>query len=235
MKTNQEINIIAINGSPHTSGNTATLMKWVAEGCIKENANIIWINISEKEINYCRGCYHCLRTGDCIIKDDVKEIKELIWNSKGVIVGSPVYEGAPSAQLKTLMDRIALFTLYMAIFDDKWSIGVATSGVAPTNRTAKECATIFGRNAGIICSKTASITGNYTAINEMNHGKLQKKAQKMGQGFVRVIQKNPSINSGSIKYAWTGFLRRHFLKRLITKNPEQFSGVIKYWKKKGWL
>lgn len=232
---NKKVRILALNGSPNPARNTATLMRWVVEGCKKEGAFVRWVDLHTSNINYCKGCHGCLRGDRCVIRDDVDRILEDLQTFDGAVVGSPVYEGSPSAQMKTLMDRIALFTLYRGILDDKRTVGVATSGVAPTKRTAKECAMMFGRSSGLVMSKTATISGGYREIDERTHRKLRKKAVRKGRKLVKDIRRPPFLSRSDLKYAWVGFLRRNFLKRMILKNPEEFAGVIGYWKDMGWL
>jgi multimeric flavodoxin WrbA len=231
----KQVRILALNGSPNPARNTANLMRWVLEGCKKEGAFVKWVDLHESDINYCTGCHGCIRGDMCVIRDDVDSIMEDLQTFDGAVVGSPVYEGYPSAQMKTLMDRIALFTLYRGILDDKRTVGVSTSGVAPTKRTARECAMMFGRSSGLVMSKTASLTGGYGEIDERTHRKLKENAVRKGRKLVKDIRKPPVVSRSDLKYAWIGFLRKNFLKRLILKNPEEFAGVIEYWKDKGWL
>ncbi len=228
-------NILVINGSPHQKGNTAILMKWITAGCKKNDASVKWIHLSNMNISYCQGCHTCLKTGNCKINDDVSLIYDKIQKSDGVIIGSPVYEGHTSAQLKTLLDRFALFSLYMGCFDSLWSMGVATSGIAPAKATAKECIDLFGKKTGVCTKKTATFSGGYQRITDDSYHQLKQKAEKQGKAFVQKIKKNPTFHLGALKHAWIVFLRKHFLKKLIMNNSEEFAGVLTNWKEKGWI
>jgi hypothetical protein len=163
------------------------------------------------------------------------EIMRRLLDSDGIIAGSPVYEGSPSAQMKTVMDRISLFCLYRGIFDNKQSVGVATSGVAPTKKTAKDCAMMFGRSSGLVRTTTASLSGGYTDVVAENYPKARKRALITGRRLVRDIRRPGRLSGSSLKYTWIGWLRRNFLKKLIVKHPEQFKGVLEDWKAWGWL
>jgi len=68
------MHIVALNGSPHREGNTATLMQWVLDGCEEAGASTEWLYIVDWRIEYCQGCFTCLRTGTCPIADDVPAI-----------------------------------------------------------------------------------------------------------------------------------------------------------------
>jgi len=232
MKT---IKILFINSSPNINGNTATLMHWVEEGVIQSAARSEWIDLKGKDIHYCLGCNHCLKTGKCIQDDYIQVLKKKIDESDGLVVGSPVYEGHPTAQMKTVMDRFALFCLYMGIFDNKWSVGVSTSGIAPTAKTAKDCSEIFGKRSGIITSKTVKMKTGYFDLEKESCPKLYTKAHKTGEKLVSDILSNPMFSPGLLKSKWISFLRKNFLKKLILKNPDIFAGVIEEWKAKNWL
>ena len=43
--------------------------------------------------------------GECGIEDDISEILEIMMESDGIIIGSPVYFGSVTSQLKMLIDR----------------------------------------------------------------------------------------------------------------------------------
>ena len=230
---NKSTEIIALNGSPNENGNTATLMKWVAEGAEEKGAEIEWLQISDLNINYCHGCNSCLKTGKCVIEDDLPVILQKLKNAEGYIVGSPVYGGNVSAQLKTLMDRITLLKLYAGILSDGYSVGVATSGIAPTKKVAKDAADMFGRRIGNIGVKCATLSGEFNQLDVTSDVKDKKKARELGRELVEKCRNGG--RSWTLKSAWIGFLRKVFLKRLILRNKDMFSGIIKIWKQKGWI
>ena len=229
------VKILFISASPNINGNTATLMHWVEEG-VKDSGGLTeWIDLKGKAIHYCSGCNTCLKTGECVHDDYIQILKQKIDESDGLVVGSPVYEGHPCAQMKTVMDRFALFCLYMGIFDEKWAVGVSTSGIAPTAKTAKDCTDIFGKRSGIITSKTVKMTTGYFDLDKQSCSKLYSKARKTGKKLVSDIVSNPMFSPGVLKSKWIAFLRKNFLKKLILKNPEIFAGVIKEWETRKWL
>lgn len=229
---NEKIRIIALNGSPNRNRNTATLMKWVVNGFEAYEVDLEWINVADLKLNYCKGCHTCLRTGSCAFKDDISNLIDKIKTADGIIVGSPVYEGFPTAQLKTIMDRVALLVLYTGLYEDKFSVGVATSGIAPTKKVAKDIADIFGKKVGIMGVKTASIAHGYQKLAEINSCKVKERAKKIGKKLIMECKKGPKKKS--LKQRWIRFLRTKLMIKIIKKNPEQFSGVIDIWKDKGW-
>jgi len=59
--------------------------------------------------------------------------------------------------MKTLMDRPALLDLYTRTFARQKTVGVATSGGAPTRGVARSLADFFGQRVAILGAKTTSI------------------------------------------------------------------------------
>ena len=233
MNSSGNIKILGLNGSPKKNGNTYTLMSWVLEGCKQAGAKIELIHVRDFNITYCQGCHSCLRTGECIIQDDLVEVYQKLNGADGIVVGSPVYSGEPTGYLKILIDRLTLLKLYSDILNSQNSVGVTTSGIAPTKKLAKRIANFFGRRVGIIGVKTASIKRGYQSLNNMNNGKILEKANTLGKTLVESIKNNH--HPRTLFYWWITFLRKHLLSRVIKNSPEQFSSVIPIWKKKDWF
>jgi len=97
--------VIGISGSPRPDGNTSLLVREALNAIAEEGIETEFISLSDKEFNPCIGCNMCKETGACQIIDDIDEILEKMKNADGIILGSPVYFGGVSAQLKMLMDR----------------------------------------------------------------------------------------------------------------------------------
>ncbi len=101
--------ILAINGSPRgESSNTQTMLKAFLKGAAAKGAETEIVLLSEKTIHPCKGCFACwVKTpGECIQKDDMKEVLKKLWDCDLVIFASPLYVDCVSAQLKTFMDRM---------------------------------------------------------------------------------------------------------------------------------
>ncbi len=231
---NEPVKIIALNGSPHRSGNTSTLMGWVADGAAQAGASVEWIHLVDYRINYCLGCNACLQKGVCPQQDDFLEIRSRLMAADGYIIGSPVYEGGPSAQLKTLFDRLTLLGLFTLTFEGKWSAGVATSGVAPTRGVAKQIAEYCGFCSGTVGATTATVKYGYRRLEEHHPKGLPDRARKLGQKLVRDTQAASVPGLRQLRWQWIRFLHNHFVRPLVQNNPDQFGGVLQVWKEKGW-
>ena len=64
------------------------------------------IDVIDKNIEYCTGCFSCmLNGGDCIHNDDMKGILEEILHSDLLVFSFPLYSYGMPAPLKALVDR----------------------------------------------------------------------------------------------------------------------------------
>ncbi|HEX7468720.1 MAG TPA: flavodoxin family protein [Methanobacterium sp.] len=99
------VKIIGIVGSPRTDGNTSYLVETALKSAESVGADTEIINLGSKDIEPCVACDICKATGECAIYDDMREITEQLLGADGIIIGSPVYFGSVTSQLKMLIDR----------------------------------------------------------------------------------------------------------------------------------
>jgi multimeric flavodoxin WrbA len=99
------MNVLGISGSPNENGNTAYSVKYALDILEKDGFAIRYISLAGKDIHPCIGCWKCTKTGKCIFDDDMDEIIEGVEWCYGLIIGSPVYFGLMTGQLKVMMDR----------------------------------------------------------------------------------------------------------------------------------
>lgn len=97
--------ILGISGSPHKNGNTAYSVQYALSILSEQGFRTKYISLAAKKINYCLGCFKCEGIHECCQKDYMSNIlKHLRW-CDALILGSPVYYGMVSGQLKIMMDR----------------------------------------------------------------------------------------------------------------------------------
>ncbi len=99
------IKIIGIVGSPRKGRNTECLVKEALKAAENVGVETELISLASSEIEPCIACDICKATGECAIYDDIPHILSKMIDSQGIIIGSPVYFGNVTAQLKILMDR----------------------------------------------------------------------------------------------------------------------------------
>jgi multimeric flavodoxin WrbA len=97
----------AILGSPKANGNLAKMLDLAINKAKSCGYEVNFVSLYEKNISYCKSCMECRRTGICIIKDDIQEIKKFIKESDIIVLASPTYFANVSAPVKAMFDRLA--------------------------------------------------------------------------------------------------------------------------------
>ena len=107
---------IAINGSPRKDWNTATLLKKSLEGAASVGAETKLIHLYDLSFKGCYSCFACKGKGSklngcCIINDDLTEILERTISCNILILGSPIYLGNITGEMKSFMERLIFANL----------------------------------------------------------------------------------------------------------------------------
>ncbi len=101
--------IMVLNGSPKgEKSDTMCITKAFLSGMedVCEN-EIRIVNVIDSHIEYCTGCFSCMRNGgECIHKDDMKGLLEEVLRSELIIFSFPLYCYGMPAPLKAFIDRI---------------------------------------------------------------------------------------------------------------------------------
>lgn len=100
--------VILLSGSPRPQGNTMLVMDACSQAIRQEGVEAEIISLHNKKIRSCIACYKCGELGRCSIDDDLNEIINKIKEAQGLIVGSPVYFGAPRGDLLSALQRIGM-------------------------------------------------------------------------------------------------------------------------------
>ncbi|HEX7514726.1 MAG TPA: flavodoxin family protein, partial [archaeon] len=100
--------ILGINSSPRgKNSRTLKLVNAVLDGAKERGAETELVDIGALDIQYCIGCQVCYAEGECIQEDDLSELWAKMMRADGIVLGSPVYINGVTAQLKTVIDRLA--------------------------------------------------------------------------------------------------------------------------------
>ena len=101
------MNILILNGSPHSNGNTKALIEAFKEGAESERNTITEFDVCRKHIAGCLGCEYCHTRGNgtCVQKDDMHELLELLRDAEMLVLASPIYFFGFSAQLQAAIHR----------------------------------------------------------------------------------------------------------------------------------
>jgi multimeric flavodoxin WrbA len=97
--------IVGIVGSARPGGNTEILTRIALEEIQKEGLETELVSLAGKKIMPCDGCRSCSKTGKCHFKDDFESIFMKMKKADGIILATPVYFGAATPQIVSLISR----------------------------------------------------------------------------------------------------------------------------------
>lgn len=98
--------VLILSSSPRRGGNSDTLCDAFMRGAAEAGNEVEKIFLRDKTIHYCTGCSTCSLHGKpCPQKDDAAGVIEKMVAADVIVLATPVYFYAMSAQLKTLIDR----------------------------------------------------------------------------------------------------------------------------------
>jgi len=101
--------VAAFNGSPRKGGNTESLL-WEALRPIEyAGHDVAKFNLNDLSIKPCQDCGGCQKSGVCVWKDDMTLVASAIREADRVILASPIFFFAVSAQSKAMIDRCQAF------------------------------------------------------------------------------------------------------------------------------
>ena len=99
--------ITIINGSPRADGNTGIMAEMFQKGAQEAGNEVVIVPLAGKKVAGCLGCKYCFEhSGECIQKDDMADILQLLDQTNMVVFASPIYWFDITAQLKSVIDRM---------------------------------------------------------------------------------------------------------------------------------
>lgn len=102
-----QMKIVAFNGSPRRNGNTAILINSMFEIFQNEGIETEFIQLGNKPVHGCTACGKCreIQNGKCHIKNDhLNFCIEKMVEADAIIIGSPVYFADVTPEVKALID-----------------------------------------------------------------------------------------------------------------------------------
>ena len=152
--------ILILSGSPKKNGNTTALIEWFTEGARSQGAKIELIHTAflKNKFPGCTSCRSCQqeKAYGCIIDDDVSPVLRKMAAADVIVMATPLYFFAASAQLKIVIDR--MFSLY------KWDNAAGTMKTVLKGKTLVLLASAY-ENIGLnVLEKPFILTADYTGM-----------------------------------------------------------------------
>jgi multimeric flavodoxin WrbA len=103
--------VVAINGSPRKTWNTAKMLESALSGCEDAGAQTKLYHLIDLKFKGCTSCFACKRLGGpsyakCGMRDDLTQVLNDVWDADALIIGSPVYFGDVTADLRAFLERL---------------------------------------------------------------------------------------------------------------------------------
>ena len=168
--------VIAFNGSPRKNWNTATLLNKALEGAGSQGADTEIIHLYDLDFKGCMSCFACKTRGGksygkCVVQDDLTPALGLIEECDAIILGSPIYLGAVTGEMRSFWERLIYPYLTYddtpTLFPKKINAGfIYTMGITeemlkesgcydqPLNLHVKILKMIFGTSESLLCTDT---------------------------------------------------------------------------------
>jgi len=152
--------ILVLSGSPKKDGNTATLVNWFTEGARSKNAQVEVVHTAflKYKTAGCTSCRACqkLKKYECVIDDEAKPVLAKMVEVDVIVICTPLYFFAASAQLKSVFDRT--FSLY------KWDNKAGTMETPLKGKMLVLIASAFEDVGLDALEKPFALTADYTGM-----------------------------------------------------------------------
>ncbi len=124
------ITLLGISGSPRKASTAFVIRSALRYAQQDFAAETDYFSLHNKKITFCNHCDHCLREKKgCVHRDDMDEAYEKMAKADAIIMGTPVYNGSITGQLKTFMDRCrAMVAGNSKALKNKVGAGIAVGG-----------------------------------------------------------------------------------------------------------
>ncbi len=101
--------VVAFIGSPRPSGNSDVLLEAAVKPIAEAGHEVTLFRLNNMRLKPCQNCGGCDTSGKCIINDDMTEVYDALRTADRIILASPIFFFALSAQAKIMIDRCQAF------------------------------------------------------------------------------------------------------------------------------
>ncbi len=222
--------ILAINGSPKKGSFSDGSLKIAVSFLQRQGAEVELVRLADRDIKDCLGCFSCLKTGKCLLADDMEDIILKMTQADGFVTASSVRNGSMTACYKRFYERITYVLGFPLHLEDKYIMAICNVGLMGGKAVNKRFVGLqdvchASLSAFIFCKTGIPAKRDpehFRGLIESGAGKLTKDIKnRTGKG---------------LKNQLTSWIDRKMLfKFMLSKHPEVYGNVIECWGKKGYI
>ena len=151
------IRLLGISGSPRDGATAFAVRAALDFAQSSGEIETDFISLRGKDIKFCIHCDYCVRKQQgCVFQDDVAEMYPSMEAADAWILGTPVYQGTISAQLKAVLDRCrAVVARDINAFENKVGAAIAVGG----DRVGGQEPAIMAIHAFYLANKMVPVSG----------------------------------------------------------------------------
>lgn len=225
--------ILGISTSGRLNGNTSRLVRHCLAKAAELGAQTEFIWAGNKRLDYCTACEHCMKTGQCIIRDDYPEILAKVIEADGLILGSPNYAFQMSALMKTIYERSHCLLYYQRKLMGKYAIGISVGGHSyMTDKIAKTIAQGIWLCGGYYAGYLAGVSVRRDEPELVDEPQTLARADGLTVKLFNAI-------SHKKEFLWQRWLRNTFLypkvTRMVYNNRDKYQYLYNYYMEKKYL
>jgi multimeric flavodoxin WrbA len=218
--------ILGISGSPRgLRSGTRLLVERVLDGARVAGAEVEFVDLGDVYVAYCVACDSCHAKGTCSRTDEFAPLREKMLAADGLVLGSPLYFNSVTAQLKTVIDRLA-DVIHCQLFLGKYACSVCVSG-GPEHELGVTY--MNGVLVRLGCSAVGGVGASRSIPGSFEAG--ERDSARLGRDLVQAIQAKCTYPEQDAVHAE---MRERF-KRLITLNKDHWPHEYAYWLARNWL
>lgn len=103
--------LLAVNGSPRKTWNTAQLLEQITAGAQAEGADTELVHLRDLNYTGCISCFACKKIGGssygrCVLKDGLRPVLDKAHEADVLVLGAPFYICTESAFMRAFEERL---------------------------------------------------------------------------------------------------------------------------------
>jgi len=216
--------ILGINASPKGSkSQTLRLVTAALNGAESMGCEVELVDLCKLKIEYCNACGVCHKKGKCYRKDDFQALYRKMLAADGLVMGSPNYFLSVTAQMKTLIDRMA-YAVHCQLFAGKYTVNVATSGGVGRDRQVTKYLDTLMLTFG------SFITGSTGVSVRLGPGAIaaaERKSFRLGKKLAGDIRAKRVYTKQDNIHRQTG----EYFRQLVTINKNEWVHEYEFWRR----